>query len=607
MTVLAGFFAFGFSIKAEAAARIASVDGNWTDTATWGGQSVPVAGDDVTINTDIVVIVDTAVEATSISINDPVAAANGITVETGGSITLTGALTFSGSSSTAHSTVAVESGSLTAASIAIADGAGTGDSIVSVGTGGTVTSSGDITFTGTFSDMHLVATGTGEIVMSGTTGTIGTGGTVSLASGSTVSFTGTGAQTVPVYAYGNIIINKSGGTATLFGDTWLGGSLTISAGTFDTGTHGFDVTSLTTIADGATLIHGTGHKIQNGNLVIDEGGTWTETGEATVQFLGHVTNNGTFTANTGLHTFGTFPRTINGTLSIPNVTFTGDYTNNGTFTVGTSLAGTHTLTNGATGILNIGGTSTITTLTASAAGNTVNYTGAGQTIKIPTGDDYDTLTLGGSGTKTIASGINVAGDLTIEDNVRANVTGASTANKLYLDGDLQFVGIWGSNASDAQFKNNNFFSGTGTVTTADGTTPRSNSGGGSIFTRVENLKNMGKTEEAEKLEKDFNQVFDKEIPTIESLMKRIAELQALLVKLQGQPTSPTSPLVCSPLLKQGVRSPEVVKLQQLLKVEPQSGFFGPLTAQAVRAFQTEKGILADAVAGSDTCKLLSQQ
>ncbi len=33
---------------AEAAARTASVDGNWTDTATWGGQSVPVAGDDVT-------------------------------------------------------------------------------------------------------------------------------------------------------------------------------------------------------------------------------------------------------------------------------------------------------------------------------------------------------------------------------------------------------------------------------------------------------------------------------------------------------------------------------------------------------------------------------
>lgn len=206
---------------AEAAARTASVDGNWTDTATWGGQSVPVAGDTVTINTDIVVIVNTAVEATSITLNDPEEAANGITVQTGGSITLTGALTFAGSTGATHSTVAVADGDLMAGSIAIADGAGSGDSILSVGTGGTITSSGGITFTGTFSDMHLVATGTGEIVLSGTTGTIGAGGTVSLASGSTVFFAGTGAQTVPVYTYGNMTINKASGTATLAGTSPL--------------------------------------------------------------------------------------------------------------------------------------------------------------------------------------------------------------------------------------------------------------------------------------------------------------------------------------------------------------------------------------------------
>ncbi len=130
------------------------------------------------------------------------------------------------------------------------------------------------------------------------------------------------------------------------------------------------------------------------------------------------------------------------------------------------------------------------------------------------------------------------------------------------------------------------------------------SSGGSVFTRAENLRKMGKTEDAEQLEKDFKQVFEKETPTIESLMKKIAELQALLAKLQGQSTTPTSPLVCSPLLKQGVRSPEVTKLQQKLNVQPQSGFFGPITAQAVRAFQTQKGILADGIAGKNTCDAL---
>src|SRR5689334_4345553 len=46
-----------FPSLAFAAARVASVTGNWDQTATWGGSSVPISGDTVNINGSIVVTV----------------------------------------------------------------------------------------------------------------------------------------------------------------------------------------------------------------------------------------------------------------------------------------------------------------------------------------------------------------------------------------------------------------------------------------------------------------------------------------------------------------------------------------------------------------------
>lgn len=47
------------------ATRTASVTGNWDNTATWGGAAVPVSGDTVNINGDIVVTIPTAYSAAS--------------------------------------------------------------------------------------------------------------------------------------------------------------------------------------------------------------------------------------------------------------------------------------------------------------------------------------------------------------------------------------------------------------------------------------------------------------------------------------------------------------------------------------------------------------
>jgi len=475
--VMLGVFAFGVS-NVSAATCTANATGLWSAGGTWddagctapGG--IPLVGDTVVINTGVVVTLDTVTPAlASVTLNDPTGGANGITIASPGALNVTGAVTFASTAGANHSTLAVANGTLSAGSIGIDDGAGSGDKVLSVSTG-TINVTGNITFTITEgADVQVTSTGASNINLGGH---FPSGGTFARGS-STVTFNGSGAQNVGAYNYTNVVINKSAGTATLDGNSLILEALVVTEGVFTTSTHTLDITGGTTIEDGGTLTHGTGAKIHNGDVLINSGGTFTETGATVVTFLGHVTNNGTFTAGVGVHTFLNFDRTINGSLSIPNVTFTNsNYTNNGTFTISTMLDGGGTLINSATGILNIDGGMSVTGLTATAVGNTVNYTGGFQTVKAVS---YHNLGLSGSGTKSILSGITIGGDVTVSSGVLVLLTGASTADSLYLDRDLQYVGSWGSTASNSSYKNNTYFSGTGTLTTTTGTNPRGTSSG----------------------------------------------------------------------------------------------------------------------------------
>ena len=296
-------------------------------------------------------------------------------------------------------------------------------------TGGNLTVAGNVDFTvGVIS-----ASATSTLFVGGTW--TGTGNTFSPGTYLAVNYNGA-AQTAAPLNYYNLTLSGSGvktitNIGTVNGNFTLSGDNTTYASTTVTLNIGgdFNVNSGNTISlingnpslnvGGHTTISGTvtspgASKTFAGNFTINPGGTWTETGVIPEYNFGmHFTNYGTFTPKDGNHTFTGNGYSIAGILSIPKMIISGSYANNGTLTVGASLSGTGSLTQGTSGVLNIGGTISISTLTATA-GNMVNYTGADQTV-FPT--TYTNLTLSGTGAKiinTAASGNLATGILNID-------------------------------------------------------------------------------------------------------------------------------------------------------------------------------------------------
>jgi len=209
---------------------------------------------------------------------------------------------------------------------------------------------------------------------------------------------------------GNLTIN--GGTISGSGNTItlnVTGTFTVPAGTTASIQRVIlAVSGSSNIAGIANFeISASGTKTFTGLVTINSGGTWNNLINEDITFNGGINNSGTFNAGTGNHIFITNNQSLTGTLDIPTVTVTGvTLTNNNTLTVGTALSGSGGLTQAASSTLNIGGTSGITTLTATNTGNTVNFSGGGQTIK---STNYYHLTLSGSGTDILQNGTTAIG------------------------------------------------------------------------------------------------------------------------------------------------------------------------------------------------------
>ena len=233
---------------------------------------------------------------------------------------------------------------------------------------------------------------------------------------------------------GTVFISTGGTLAvTSTGTTMNFGALTVNSGAVLTENRPMTVTGATNISGTVTFgsTSGTNRLITlTGDVTLNSGAIWnvpaTGNGSAnTFNFGGNFTNNAT-TFNdlgTGVHTFSGAAKTISGSTitSIGSIAITGTPTNAGILTSRTALTGAGNLTNGngSTGTLNIGGTATITTLSATSANNLVNYTGAAQTAKVTT---YNNLTVSGTLAKTFATTPTINGVLSMESTATIVVT-----------------------------------------------------------------------------------------------------------------------------------------------------------------------------------------
>ena len=244
-------------------------------------------------------------------------------------------------------------------------------------------------------------TGTLTIQPTNTTGT------------SNITFTTSGDVDVASNGTFSITNNTGANTHTVT----IGGNLTVD-GTFDMTTTTDDYAAVIFNGSSEQTISGSGatctfYSLTASNtntvngLVLTRAISIAVSGSSNTAPVLTVSSGDLFNISTGTCTeVSTGSCTVTGTLE------TGS---SGTLTVGATLSGTGTLSN--SGTLNIPGTCTVTTLTATATGNTVNYTGAAQTVK---GTTYYNLTLSGSGAKTTTS-VTVNGILDMAGTATASV------------------------------------------------------------------------------------------------------------------------------------------------------------------------------------------
>ena len=380
--------------------------------------------------------------------------------------------------------------------------------VANIGNGNTVTITADAACaTINIANSSTLTIGGSALSVSGTT-TIGggTSGRLNITGYNTTRIF-TGLVTINSGATWN---NSSNSPVDFQGGITNSGTFTVGTGTqtFDTNTQSLTGTLNMSVA--AVTVTGI-NLTNNGTLTLSSNfsGTGTLINASIVNStagitISTLTNQGTLNASSNNLTPTTLTNTSTGILNISGTAYTAPtstFTNQGTLTytssanINTSFSNTGTvnlngtgyiagITNNAGGIVNLTNSgqiasfnnatssstlniidltlSAITNFTATASGNTVNYSGAGNQTIIAT--TYSNLILSGSGTKAFAASTTINGDFTINTYIKANLgTGLShtLTGNLILGGVQQTQdGSWGGSGSSATNINTTFFSAT---------------------------------------------------------------------------------------------------------------------------------------------------
>jgi hypothetical protein len=206
-------------------------------------------------------------------------------------------------------------------------------------------------------------------------------------------------------------LNNSGLVLTILSGNSLtvSGNLTVTSGTLNT------ESSFPTVSGSVSLIGGTvGYTASGGSQTV------------AVQSYGKLTISGGGT------------KTLAGTVGIAgDLTISGGTFDLGSYTANrTSAGGTLTVSNGAT--LSIGGTGTLPSNYSThsiGSTSTINYAGTNQSVAtLNSSQNYGHLTISGSGTKTLAGTVGVAGNLTISGGTFD--LGSYTSNRTSAGGTL---------------------------------------------------------------------------------------------------------------------------------------------------------------------------
>ena len=452
---------------------------------------IPDSDDAVIIATGHTINVTATATCLSLTLN-AAATANGIAISSGVTLTVSGSIIGNAPTASATSLINVGDGNLSALAISITGGTTTGYiSELKINAGSVSCSSLTVANN---SKSKLTFTGAGTLnVGAGTTNTFSPGASslITLFAGSTINYDGA-AQTVYTMTYQNLKLSGSGvktmsvttvsgnfsmlGTASVStgANLAISGSLSIGDGCTFTpaSTYTLSVGTTTSIGGGTSgslVISSTsGSKTFTGLVTVNSGGIFNNSGNCPVTYNGGITNSGTFTAGSGIQTFITSSQALTGTISIPNMTVTGvTVTNNNTLTVSTALAGTGGLTQAASASLVLGGTSAITTITASNSNNTVEYSGAAQTVHNNT---YVNLTLSGSGKKSMKLSESISGTFTLSGTAYREYTEDFEGNSL--------TNLFTTASTTGTFAVNNYTCSTGTYA------PTLSTGGGTNNTTL---------------------------------------------------------------------------------------------------------------------------